>query len=172
MSIEADIVTGLNKWTWEKDWRMGFVRFLINPFIWLAALAALAVILADPLPREFLGEELAEIILALIFARGVLTILLHFAFRRGRPYGALELMRVIVPLGHNSFPSGHAAFFAALGFVLLPIAPGPAGWLLAATAVNGLARVTGGLHWPTDVLAGFVVGYAGTWLAVEFLALG
>ena len=58
----------------------------------------------------------------------------------------------------TSFPSGHAAAAAAFttGVGLeMPALAAPVGALAAAT---GMARVVNGVHFPSDIAAGFAVG--------------
>jgi undecaprenyl-diphosphatase len=58
-----------------------------------------------------------------------------------------------------SFPSDHAAVAFAIAFGVLAFSR-RAGLLFLATAtLLGLSRVALGLHYPTDVLAGAVVGW-------------
>jgi undecaprenyl-diphosphatase len=74
----------------------------------------------------------------------------------------------VTPLG-TSFPSGHAlgvlVSVLALLTVALPIVRGPLrGWLIVLGVVVivaiGLGRVVLNVHHPTDVLAGWALGYA------------
>ncbi|MEL0169307.1 MAG: phosphatase PAP2 family protein [Pseudomonadaceae bacterium] len=73
-----------------------------------------------------------------------------------------------VELASHSFPSGHtlgtAACAGALAIVLSQQLPGRGAlwWWLAATwvALVGLSRLTMGVHWPSDVLAGALLGLA------------
>lgn len=75
-----------------------------------------------------------------------------------------------------SFPSGHATVAAALFLVLAWLWyrrtrrrwPGPAGLLL--TLLIGTSRIYLGAHYPSDVLAGFVLGIA--WGLAVLLFLG
>jgi len=68
----------------------------------------------------------------------------------------------------RSFPSGHtsAAFAVATAYWLarrdLTGSPGAPGWVAVGTATTvGLLRIVAGKHFPTDVLAGALLGIAG-----------
>lgn len=98
--------------------------------------------------------------------------LLAFFPMRVRPY--LAHPGEIVPVGElfrdSSFPSSHAGSTAAIVTVfglayrrLAPLA------LLAAVAMC-FARVHNGMHYPTDVLAGSLLGLGYGWLAVLIAA--
>jgi len=67
----------------------------------------------------------------------------------------------------TSFPSGHAvgaaAFYATAAILLLPIIGRRAWALLAVPVLIALTRVLLGVHYPSDVLAGLLVG--GCWAA-------
>ena len=84
---------------------------------------------------------------------------------RVRPY--LAHPGEIVPIGHrfedSSFPSSHAASTAAIVAVLGHAYRHLAGAAAAMVALMAFARVHNGMHYPTDVLAGSVLGalYAG-----------
>ncbi len=90
---------------------------------------------------------------------------------RLRPWVAMEGFQALVTSSDmNSFPSGHtcAAFaFAAAICAVLPQKWAKAAALIAA-ALMGWSRLYVGVHFPTDVLAGAVVGtlcgLAGAWI--------
>lgn len=90
---------------------------------------------------------------------------------RPRPFAALPDVRLLVPEpGSFAFPSGHAtsAFAATSGAVLaarriLKRVP-PWGWgMLALAAAISYSRVYAGVHWPSDVAAGVLLGLASGW---------
>ena len=102
--------------------------------------------------------------------------LLKRVFRRPRPYRAVEGVRARdrghtgdAPFDPASFPSGHAAAsFAIATSVTLSDGRLAAPALAWATAVS-VARVWHGVHYPSDVLAGAVLG-AGSATVVHLLS--
>jgi len=86
-----------------------------------------------------------------------------------RPFLALpDINQLIEHGGNDSFPSGHATFFSALATAIyfyhkrLGILYG------LGALIIGIARVVAGIHWPIDILAGYILGGiigAGTYYA-------
>lgn len=91
--------------------------------------------------------------------------------KRDRPASALPgYQSFIIPSDQFSFPSGHTsgAFLTATLLCLYfpPVAPVALIW---ATLV-GASRVTLGVHFPTDTLAGAAMGATLAWCAVQLLS--
>jgi len=83
------------------------------------------------------------------------------AFERIRPCHVVEDVRLLASLKSSfSFPSAHAANTAALATVLALFHPGSALVLVPLSVAVGLSRIYIGVHWPLDVLAGWLVGLA------------
>jgi len=68
---------------------------------------------------------------------------------------------------HQSFPSGHTAAAFTFAATLAWFYP-QLGWMLWILAVGCAgSRCIDGLHWPSDCVAGAVIGYAAAWLAIR-----
>lgn len=108
----------------------------------------------------------------------LLSSALKIAFGRERPDIVLHLVTISTP----SFPSGHAMLSAVvyltLGALLAEIVPRRAGKIyfltvaMVLTFLIGLSRIYLGVHYPTDVLAGWAIGLAWAlfcWLVAHYL---
>ncbi len=88
--------------------------------------------------------------------------LLRLFWRRPRPYS--EKGANIVPFiqkdgnDDKSFPSRHLASAFVIASVLLPLMPWLSGALYALGCVLGYTRFALGLHYPSDLLGGAVLG--------------
>jgi len=82
---------------------------------------------------------------------------IKLSVRRSRPQG--EWGKIYRNTDPHSFPSGHAARAMMLAVVVLGLGPFWLGLALLLWApLVGLARVALGVHYPSDVAAGMVVG--------------
>ncbi|SMF19697.1 undecaprenyl-diphosphatase [Paenibacillus barengoltzii] len=97
----------------------------------------------------------------------LLAVVIKKRFQRTRPYEALQNVRISVhPLKDYSFPSGHTTAAFSTFIPLLYAAPGLAQLLLPLACIVGLSRIYLGVHYPSDVLAGGLLGAATALLVV------
>ena len=107
-------------------------------------------------------------VLSLIFGVIVTNLLLKNIVARPRPFAEIEaLIPLIAKPTDFSFPSGHTTASFAVALVMLRMLPKKIGIpAVVLAALVAFSRLYLGVHYPTDVLAGFVVALVGSSLAV------
>ncbi len=140
---------------------LAFVNLLGNT--WLYASLTLSLTVAFALARA--GPEAVLVLLSFV-ARGLNGMLKGWV---ERPRPSPELVDVSSDASGFSFPSGHtvgtACLFGVLFFLIPAVVPWrPMRWVLQAgcllvVVAAGPARVFIGVHWPSDVLAGYLVAF-------------
>ena len=125
----------------------------------LPAQAGHEVLKAENPFRVFL-EKKKEILVVFFssFLAYFLSSILKFLFHTARPFLALPNISSLFSESSFAFPSGHSAFFAALAFSIFFLHK-RAGYIFMFFALLiGLARIMAGVHFPIDILGGFVLG--------------
>ena len=120
-------------------------------------------------------RAMALFVLIVLGGGQILTSVLKLAVDRPRP----ELVAHLVEVLTLSFPSGHAMgaalTYGTLGVLAAGIAPTRAAKIcllslaVIVTLLVGVSRIYLGVHWPSDVMAGWCAGFA--WAALCFLAM-
>lgn len=98
-------------------------------------------------------------ILAYVFELGC-YLLVKNTIRRERPHDLDGLSALITPSDEFSFPSGHTAAACVFATMLLFFYPFGAPLAYALAVLIGLSRVVLGVHYPSDILAGALLGVA------------
>jgi undecaprenyl-diphosphatase len=121
--------------------------------------------------RERNQRAVLRACVSLGFANLAVIILNHYFFRE-RPFIHYGLANLLYePTDHSSFPSNPAAvsYAAAMGVWLGNRRAGLVLFVLA--TLWGLARIYSGLSYPSDVIAGCLIGIAATGVAALLLRL-
>ena len=101
---------------------------------------------------------------SIIVSRLGVAELIRFFYHRPRPFLALEAHKLIANSDwfysdtEWSFPSGHSAFFFAMATAIyLYNKKWGVGFFIAAILMN-VSRIVAGVHYPSDILGGMIVG--------------
>jgi undecaprenyl-diphosphatase len=102
-----------------------------------------------------------------VLARFGIVELIRFFHERTRPFVENNVNLLLTHSATSSFPSGHAAFFFALSTVVYLYNKKTGFLFLLTSLLISVSRVFAGMHWPSDVLAGAVIGVIVGWLVVK-----
>jgi membrane-associated phospholipid phosphatase len=131
-------------------------KFIIFCAVYLPYLVTLGVFIFILLHHKS-WMEVTRVFVAGVVA-WVAAALLKIMIHTPRPFDAISTVHSLFPETGYAFPSGHATFFAGLAFAVY-FKHKKAGYVfLACALIIGLARVAGGVHFPIDILGGFILG--------------
>lgn len=164
------------------------LRARLLPWLFFVGLAAFALLpLVFQKYRSHAKRIFSIVVCSLLsagIARFAIVEILRLFVERPRPFEVLNGVHRLIPyVSDGSFPSGHAALFFALAAPLvfargseIPFLFGKTTLLFPKTTfifciaafVISVDRVIGGVHWPSDVLAGALVGIGTAWFLCLF----
>lgn len=165
--VELRVCRFLNRTSGMRAVRALFrgVSWLGDGWVWYALIVSLPWIHADENGWLAAGHMIAS---------GSIGLWLYKVIKpravRERPYITHSVITCAsAPLDRYSFPSGHTLHAVSFTIVMAHYFPEWAPLLVAFTILIALSRVVLGLHYPSDVAAGAVlgggVGFASLWVA-------
>ncbi len=93
---------------------------------------------------------------ATVVAEGF-SVVIKFLSHRTRPFVEMKLPHLLTDNSY-AFPSGHTTFLFALATATYFFNKKLAYFLYATGIVVGLSRIAGGVHYPSDIFGGAVIG--------------
>ena len=120
----------------------------------------------------FLDEWTLVQLLAMGFAiERLIYFVCKTSFKRNRPQDAIPgFNSVITPSDQFSFPSGHTSAAFLVTAIIVSVFPLAAFVLYPWAICVGVARVMLGVHFPTDTMAGALMGHTIATLLIVFMA--
>ncbi|HEY4963584.1 MAG TPA: phosphatase PAP2 family protein [Candidatus Saccharimonadales bacterium] len=167
MSIDTSLVRSLN--TWGEHHRF-LVRISSNDLVYAVILLAILwffnkILKTHPLKSDwkgFLTTLLTKGLFIFGIPVGIATLiseLISKLYVRQRPFVAVPNVQLLVPHGADGgMPSHHIVFMVALIVSVYFYQRRLATFLALLTVLTGIARVAAGIHYPSDVLVGAVLG--------------
>jgi undecaprenyl-diphosphatase len=102
------------------------------------------------------------------FLAYLISVLLKVLFHTLRPFLALPNVQSLFFESGFAFPSGHATFFSAIALSIFFLHKKVGYVFMVLALIIGLARITAGVHFPIDILGGFVIGGIVSYLVAYF----
>jgi len=101
--------------------------------------------------------------LAGLLSRFLVKALLVDFIKRARPFIFFHNISPLIMVSQNeyfqSFPSGHIIFLFALSTVLYRLNKKLGIVFFLSSSIVGMARIFVGIHWPSDIIAGAILGF-------------
>ena len=157
MSFDIATVRFLNGFVGASPFFDGAIVFCARYVPYLIAILFFVFLYASPVVA---GQRLTvffSVALSTLVARFGVTELIRLFYQRPRP-NLSHTVRPLVSEFEWSFPSGHAVFFFALGVAVSLYDPWWGGGFIGAATLVGVSRIAAGVHYPSDIVGGAVIG--------------
>ncbi|MBO5372212.1 MAG: phosphatase PAP2 family protein [Lachnospiraceae bacterium] len=166
--IEGNILLWIQEYV-RADWLNPIVNFITNlgnaGWFWLLLLAAMLFF------KKTRKTGITGLI-AMLIGFIITNVCLKNLVARVRPYEVIEGLEYITKTPSDwSFPSGHSTASMAASVVLFCKLPKKYGVpVLVLGILISLSRLYVGVHYPTDVIVGMLVGWFGAFMAMKIMS--
>ncbi|MEK7604627.1 MAG: phosphatase PAP2 family protein [Patescibacteria group bacterium] len=157
MTLDIQALYALNAFVGRSLLLDNVIFFLASTLAYVLIALFLIILVTFVQEQRARLELFTTAFIATVFARFGVTELIRLGYHRPRPFVDL----VANPLFTDpawSFPSGHATFFFALSTVVYLSHRGWGVLFFTLSVVMTVARVAAGVHYPSDVIGGAIIG--------------
>ena len=164
---------------------VGVSNFLDSIFVFVAgsfsyviigSLCLIFLFFLDNKPGVFKIARYTWYKIIVISLSGVIAYVIAFIIKTithvPRPFLALlDVNTLLVHGGYDSFPSGHASVFMALGIATYLLHKKLGFVYIIIALLVGISRIFVGVHFPIDVVVGFILGFMVAFSVVKLSAM-
>lgn len=167
MSIDSSLVKSLNSWG---EHHRSLVRICSNDLVYIVILLAalwfvIEILKSHPIKissRDFGVNLVKKGVVILAIPLGIAIVVsetISAIYVRQRPFVADSKVHLLVPhAADGGMPSHHIVFMAAAVASIYYYDRRAATFFAVLTLITGVARVVAGIHYPTDILVGALIG--------------
>ncbi len=165
--MDSSLVERLNHWG---ELHRYLVRVCSNDLVYVVILLAalwlfVSVFKAHPIQqgwRNFVKNLIIKGVVIIAIPAGIAVLIseaISAIYTRQRPFAADSKVTLLVPhSADGGMPSHHVVFMMALVASIYFYQRGFAALLAGLTLATGVARVVAGIHYPSDILVGAILG--------------
>jgi membrane-associated phospholipid phosphatase len=177
-SIDASIAHSWNTWGLAHE---GATAFASDKLVYIVLLLGALWVALNTLRTvqpfslfTYMKQGLIDGAFILLLPVGVATIASEIVskfFDRARPFVSVDGVKLVTPhAADGGMPSHHTTFMIAVAVAIFLRSKLVGSALIALTLISGAARVAAGIHFPTDIAVGVVLG-AGAVILVNRILL-
>jgi len=175
MTLDTQLLYLLNNLAGRSPLFDGLIVFLASYLAYVLVVLFLALVFFSHYSKRDKWELVLVTGISAVIARLGITELIRFFYHHPRPYLALPDVHNLFTDSSWSFPSGHATFFFAMATAVYLYNKKWGIWFFIATILITVSRVIAGIHYPSDIvggaLIGIIVAYATFYVADRVLKL-
>lgn len=162
MNIDLYLFNLINGFAGKIAW-LDYIAMFFAEYLEYVLWLFLILLLAANIKKYW--RMVAEAFITAGFAKFILAEIIRWLWFRPRPFVSLNFIPLINQSpAEASFPSGHASFYFALSTIVYLYNKKIGITFYIASSFIVLARVFTGVHWPSDILAGAVMGILAGWI--------
>ncbi len=170
MSFDLQLFQLINNLAGHNALLDGLVRLLVNEYFLTTIMSLILVIFwfegQDQGQRERNQSAILRALVALLLANVILK-LCNLAYFRSRPFDSHEVNLLFYQPWDSSFPSNPATVGFSVATAIWLYNRRSGALLLVLATLFGLARIYCGVHYPSDIIAGALLGALSAYLVVR-----
>lgn len=163
MSLNQEIFQAIYNFSGNFIWLDKLAIFLAEYLGYFLILASFAIFIWKKEYRKIIFLAL----LSAFVSRFVVTEIIRALYFHPRPFQMLSISPLISHPPTASFPSGHASFYFALSTVIYFFNKKLGVLFLIISFLIGIFRIYCGLHWPSDIFGGMLIGILIGWCVIK-----
>ena len=177
MNLNNQLFFGLNNLSVHSQGFSKLVVFCAQDFAYVVAfLAVVFLVYFFITDKDWRGKKLiawgieSATIVGTVFLAWLVSFIIKTIAHAPRPFVVFpQVHPLLIETKYDSFPSGHATVLFALAMAIYLYNKRAGIFFFVCGIVVTLARVSAGIHFPVDIVAGAVIGIGVAWVAHGYI---
>ena len=157
MGLDIKLFYFLNNLAGQSCFFDALVIFFAKYFQYFLGAFFLTLLFFWKYPRQKKFHIFLTAFISAAVARFGITEIIRFLYHRPRPF-LIHQVNEVLSSNEWSFPSGHSAFFFAMAVAIYFYNKKWGIAFFVAAILMNISRVIAGIHYPSDILGGMIVG--------------